>query len=174
MAEKPEEIVVPPAWQPWTPAFWDPWEGSLELGLSGTEGNSETFNVRFGLTAKHKTDHLVQSLQITSIQKSANDRVTANTALIEALRWFDFEGGGEAALEIVLREAAVRDSLTLWHLLVRTSGEARGRVFDRLAVLMPPPSGVTRENVMQGDTQAMNAWRDEMVWSPGPLRFDYR
>src|SRR5688572_2687966 len=84
----PEEIVVLPEWSMWTPAFWDPWEGNVELGLSGTEGNSQTFNVRFGLTAKYKTDHLVQSLQITSIQKSADGATTANTALVDGrIEW---------------------------------------------------------------------------------------
>jgi hypothetical protein len=83
------KIVDPaPAWEVWSPAFWDPWEGSVELGLSGTEGNSQTFNVRFGLTAKHKTDFLHQTLQITSIQKSADGVTTANTALVDGrLDW---------------------------------------------------------------------------------------
>src|SRR5687768_4846198 len=67
-----EEIVIPQAaWDFWAPHYWDPWEGSVELGLSGTEGNTETFNVRFGLKAKHKTEHLVRTLEVTSIQKTA-------------------------------------------------------------------------------------------------------
>ena len=80
---KTEELILAPGWQLWSPAIWKPWEGSVELGLSGTDGNTETFNVRFGMTAKHKTDYLVQTLQITSIQKSADGATTANTALIE-------------------------------------------------------------------------------------------
>lgn len=81
-------IVDVPGWHVWQPAFWDPWEGNVELGLSGTEGNSETFNVRFGLTAKHTTEDLVRTLQITSIQKSAAGVTTANTALLDGkLEW---------------------------------------------------------------------------------------
>ena len=81
-------IMGEPGWYIWQPAYWDPWEGNVELGLSGTEGNSQTFNVRFGLTAKHKLDHLVKSLQITSIQKSADGATTANTALLDGkLEW---------------------------------------------------------------------------------------
>jgi putative salt-induced outer membrane protein YdiY len=85
-----EQRILPldPGWQVWSPTFWDPWEGNVELGLSGTDGNSETFNVRFGLNAKHKTDRLVQTLQVTSIQKSADGITTANTALIDGrLEW---------------------------------------------------------------------------------------
>jgi putative salt-induced outer membrane protein YdiY len=86
---KKEEIILQePGWHVWQPDYWDPWEGNVELGLSGTEGNSQTFNVRFGLTAKHKLDHLVKSVQITSIQKSADGETTANTALLDGkLEW---------------------------------------------------------------------------------------
>src|SRR4029453_14291644 len=81
-------ILSEPGWQVWSPTFWDPWEGNVELGLSGTEGNSQTFNVRFGMTAKHKTPTFVQTLQITSIQKSADGVTTANTALADGrLEW---------------------------------------------------------------------------------------
>jgi putative salt-induced outer membrane protein YdiY len=81
-------VVLEPGWQMWSPDFWNPWEGNVELGLSGTEGNTQTFNVRFGLTAKYKTAFLHQTLQITSIQKSADGETTANTALLDGrLEW---------------------------------------------------------------------------------------
>jgi Protein of unknown function, DUF481 len=81
-------FIPPPGWEVWSPTFWDPWEGSVELGLSGTEGNAQTFNVRLGVTAKHKTPLLVQTLQITSIQKSADGVTTANTALFDGrIEW---------------------------------------------------------------------------------------
>jgi putative salt-induced outer membrane protein YdiY len=87
-ANEGKVILEEPGWHVWSPAFWDPWEGSVELGMNGTEGNSETFNVRFGMTAKHKTPTFVQTLQITSIQKSADGIVTANTALVDGrLEW---------------------------------------------------------------------------------------
>jgi putative salt-induced outer membrane protein YdiY len=90
-AATPDEakvILEEPGWHVWSPTFWDPWEGNVELGLSGTEGNSQTFNVRFGMTARHKTPTFVQTLQVTSIQKSADGVTTANTALIDGrLEW---------------------------------------------------------------------------------------
>lgn len=68
--------------------YWKPWEGNVELGLSGTDGNSETFNVRVGALAKYKTEFLERALQITSIQKRANGVTTANTALVDGrLDW---------------------------------------------------------------------------------------
>jgi len=86
--EEQEVILSDPGWQVWSPSFWDPWEGNVELGLNGTEGNSQTFNVRFGMTARHNTPTFVQTLQVTSIQKSADGVTTANTALIDGrLEW---------------------------------------------------------------------------------------
>jgi putative salt-induced outer membrane protein YdiY len=88
-AAAPEVIVIPEAaWDFWSPQFWDPWEGSVELGLNGTEGNTQTFNVRFGFKAKHKTEYLVRSLEFTSIQKTASGVTTANTALLDGrIEW---------------------------------------------------------------------------------------
>jgi putative salt-induced outer membrane protein YdiY len=99
----PPEVVPPPpdaekstapllveesVWGSWAPKVWDPWEGNVELGMNGTDGNSETFNIRLGVTAKHKTETFVQTLQFTSIQKTANNVVTANTALLDGrLEW---------------------------------------------------------------------------------------
>jgi putative salt-induced outer membrane protein YdiY len=67
---------------------WDPWEGNVEFGLNGTDGNTKTFNVRLGATAKYKTDWLERALQLTTIQKSANGVTTANTTLLDGrLDW---------------------------------------------------------------------------------------
>jgi putative salt-induced outer membrane protein YdiY len=71
-------------WDFWAPTFWDPWEGNVELGLNGTDGNTETFNVRLGALAKRKTEFRTEQIQITSIQKRANGVTTANTALIDS------------------------------------------------------------------------------------------
>ncbi len=100
--------------------------------------------------------------------------VDANAVLIEALQRFDFDDGGDAALAVVLREAAVRDSLTLWHLLGRTQGEARGHVFDRLATLTPPPNSVNRDAIVRGDQDAIDTWRDTLVWSPNLPRLQIK
>jgi hypothetical protein len=67
-----------------------------------------------------------------------------------------------ASLEAVLAESRKKDALTLWHLLVRVSGEEQLRVFDRLAQLVPPPQGVTREGVLRGDAKMRDAWADQL------------
>ena len=90
---------------------------------------------------------------------------TAPEALRQALAVLDFgpdAAARDAALDAVLAAARERDALSLWHLLARTDGAARGRVFDRLAALVPPPAGVTREGVLRGDAGMRDAWWDEL------------
>jgi hypothetical protein len=56
-----------------------------------------------------------------------------------------------ASLSSVLAEARTKDALTLWHLLSRTDGGSRQLVYQRLAGLVPPPSGVSRNGVLKLD-----------------------
>jgi hypothetical protein len=62
----------------------------------------------------------------------------------------------------VLAEARPRDALSLWHLLSRVDGADRGRVFDRLARLVPPPVEVTREGILGGSRKMRDLWWDEL------------
>ena len=66
------------------------------------------------------------------------------------------------ALRSVLARARKHDALTLWHLLARTEGGDRGRVYDRLAALIPPPPQVTKENVLVGNREALDLWWEKL------------
>lgn len=83
-----------------------------------------------------------------------------------ALAKFDIAGADQTtratALVIVLAEARKHDALTLWHLLARTAGKERARVYDRLAVLIPPPPMVRRAGVLGGDHSMLDAWWDTL------------
>lgn len=83
----------------------------------------------------------------------------------QALSRLDFQQGGAKALSIVLREAREYDTLTLWHLLSRMRGTERGRVYDRMAELIAPPAGVTREGVMRLDRGMLNLWKKGLEWA---------
>ncbi|MBI3450416.1 MAG: FecR domain-containing protein [Acidobacteria bacterium] len=66
------------------------------------------------------------------------------------------------ALGQLLSDARVRDSLTLWHVMVRATPDTRVRVFDRLASLAPPPAGVARDAVLRLERDALRRWRLEL------------
>lgn len=75
-----------------------------------------------------------------------------------ALQRFDFGGASTEDLEAVLREANMCEVFTLWQLLPHVRGDQRAMVFDRMAQLMPPPPGVTREGVLALDAGMLQAW----------------
>jgi hypothetical protein len=83
----------------------------------------------------------------------------ASKLFLDSLAKFDFAGGGNEALDAVIAEARPRDTLTLWHLLARVEGDARARVYERLAVLAPPPAGVTRDGIMLLDPAMLYEWK---------------
>ena len=83
----------------------------------------------------------------------------------DALKKVDFDpdaAARSAALNVMLDQARPRDTLTLWHLLVRVDGEDRSRVYDKMAALSPPPASVTRAGVLTLDQNMLDAWRYEL------------
>jgi hypothetical protein len=85
-----------------------------------------------------------------------------------------------AALNIVLAESRKRDALTLWHLLTRVAPDEKNRIYDRMAQLVPPPAGVTREGILGGDAAMRDAWADQLgigsmtwwrwFWKKSPIK----
>lgn len=86
----------------------------------------------------------------------------ASAKLKAALEQYDFENGGSKALQTVLSESRNMDSVTLWHLMFRTSGEERSKTYDRLAALVPVPKGVTREGMLAGDPDMIKKWQKQL------------
>ena len=86
----------------------------------------------------------------------------ASEQLRGALHAFDFESLSAAdrqqALRMILAQARRRDAFTLWHLLFRVNDEERPLLYDRLASLVPPPAGVTREGTLALNSPMMDAW----------------
>ena len=93
----------------------------------------------------------------------------ASPEFLRALESLDSLKGDEDSLKVVLAAARKRDGLSLWHLLPRTEGPARERVYERLAALVPPPAGVTREGALALEERMLDRWRwelDGMPWLP--------
>jgi hypothetical protein len=73
-------------------------------------------------------------------------------------------------LKQVIAESRMRDTLTLWHLLYRVQGAQREQVFERMALLSPPPKDVTREGCLQLDDKMLHLWKGylENSWNREP------
>jgi hypothetical protein len=89
----------------------------------------------------------------------------ASPELRDAVTRFDFANGGTDAIAVILAEARVRDTLTLWHLLSRVELPERGRIFERIAALTPVPRGVDREQALRLDRATLTRWREELAWT---------
>ena len=72
-----------------------------------------------------------------------------------------------AVLNQVIADSRPRDTLTLWHLLYRVEGPQRERVFERMALLAPPPKEVTRDGCLRLDEKMLHLWKGylENSWS---------
>lgn len=88
---------------------------------------------------------------------------TSSEALRKALRKLDFQGGTDADLAVVIAEAKTKaDTITLWHLMIRSQGERQRKLYDALARLAPPPEGVNRDAIAKADKDALAKWRATM------------
>jgi putative salt-induced outer membrane protein YdiY len=59
------------------------WEGSVELGLDGSEGNSRQFNLRLGVDLKQKTDRDVIGLDFDYHRTTSHSEETAHRAFLD-------------------------------------------------------------------------------------------
>jgi hypothetical protein len=85
----------------------------------------------------------------------------APAALTGALDRFDTVGD-DAALNSAIAAARPQDALSLWHLMVRTKGAERERVYDRLSALVQLPPAASRDAVMRNESAAIDAAWDAL------------
>jgi len=89
----------------------------------------------------------------------------ASETFRSSLSQFDFPAdqlSQASALEIVTREARPRDAMTLFYLLTRVNRSERALVYDRLATLVAPPDGVTRDGMLNLNPQMMERWQGKL------------
>ena len=82
----------------------------------------------------------------------------APAALRQALDSFAFGSDGANAVRRALAAARAEDALSLWHLLPRVAPPQRGAVYDRLAALVPPPAGVTKDGALALDPATLDRY----------------
>lgn len=91
--DTPIEVTAEPqpdyAW--YQPAYYFPpeiWDGSIELGINGATGNSETFNISAGYDLKRETERWILSSDLKYYNSSQNSINTQNYAIFNAgIEW---------------------------------------------------------------------------------------
>jgi hypothetical protein len=89
----------------------------------------------------------------------------ASAAFRSALSEFDFpadQSSRASSLETIMSEARPTDAMSLFYLLPRVNPTERARIYDRMAVLVAPPKGVTREGMLNLNPQMMESWQEEL------------
>lgn len=87
--------VVPPPPPPPPPpeSFLEGWKGKVELGLNGTDGNSETLNLRAGAEAKRVTATAETKLTLTYAYATDDGQTSKNRLEFEGRQdWLFAEG----------------------------------------------------------------------------------
>ncbi len=81
----PEEIVSPDEPDTWImPTYWFhvvDWEGGAEIGISGTDGNSQATSFRAGTKLKRKTEVDEWTFDVTYLKASANGIESQHNAI---------------------------------------------------------------------------------------------
>ena len=85
----------------------------------------------------------------------------ASLALKTLVDRFDLTGRTDG-LGAALESSSSHDGVTLWHLLRRVPESERGPTYDRFAALLPVPTGVSRDGIIKGDRQMLDALWDSL------------
>lgn len=80
-----------------------------------------------------------------------------------ALLNYDFKNGGAAALNNILKNAKKTDAVTLLNLMPFVDKTSKGKVYARLAALVPTPRNIPKDSIPYFDYKKMNEWIDDIT-----------
>jgi len=86
----------------------------------------------------------------------------ADLPYVTHLEDYLFNGKSLNVLGIVLSNSTPRDAITLWNLIRRVDETQRNLVYTRLAELVPPPSSVKKDKLLNLDPKMMQEWLEEI------------
>ncbi|MCW5767180.1 MAG: DUF481 domain-containing protein [Phycisphaeraceae bacterium] len=65
-------------------SFWSGWKRSVDIGVIGSDGNSETFGARAALGAQRKTDHMETTVGLSYVYNTDNGEKTKSRGELTA------------------------------------------------------------------------------------------
>ena len=83
----------------------------------------------------------------------------ASMDYIQRLQRFDFEPGGTSEVSELIELATPCEAFSLVHLVDRVHASHRGVIYDRIASVQPPWSGITREGIVALNPEMVAEWR---------------
>lgn len=83
---------------------------------------------------------------------------------VQLLDDYLFGGKNSASLSVVLLSVSDSDAITLWNLLKKVKPNQRNEVYEKLVELVFAPEGVTKDNILNLDQNALQLWLNEIEW----------
>lgn len=102
VARAPGDVPADPGAEPaYTPSWLEGWKGSVEVGLAGSDGNTEQASFRTGINATRKTERIETKIGLNYLYAKSNGDETANRLginirndwLLKDSRWRIFAEG---------------------------------------------------------------------------------
>lgn len=143
MRQPAEPEAIPPA--PGQPAsFWRGWNGSVEAGLNGSDGNSESLDIRAGLNLDRKTARMETTFRSEYSYATSDGQESKN-------RWFnelrnDWLFGGESRWSFFLLGQLEYDGFSDWDWRVSVFAGPGYKLIktDKTSLNLRAGGGVTR------------------------------
>ncbi|MEW6653409.1 MAG: zf-HC2 domain-containing protein [Bacteroidota bacterium] len=114
------------------------------------------------------SSYLLDENHICKLKKGFRPGTPVNIFSSDSLRAsvesFDFEDGGEAAVEKIISLAKEQDMLTLLALIPVVPQLQRQIIFQEISNRFPPPESVTRAGIIRLDTEMLYRWWQEIEW----------
>lgn len=89
-------------------------------------------------------------------------RKNASQEFKDALLSYDFGNGGSEAVNKLLKHAKKTDAVTLINMLPRIEGASKGKVYDRLKVLAPPPADFSYDSIPHMNMDDLHEWIEKL------------
>jgi len=89
----------------------------------------------------------------------------SDPAYVFQLDEYIFNGKKLNVLGIVLSKSTVKDAITLWNLFKRVDEIQRDQVYTKLAELVPPPSALKKQELLNLNPEAIQIWLEEIEWN---------
>lgn len=127
---------------------------NVESGFVEIDYKDESVLVKEGFTCEINN----KSRPGTPLRKDAPD------SLKHEVEKFNYYNGGKESVEKIISMAKEADMLTLLAIIPLASHEQREMLFQAVVNYFPPPLGVTRLGIVNGDKEMLYKWWEDIEW----------
>lgn len=140
------------------------------FSVTAKKNNDVKIFVEFGIIEieQHGKSYFVDEGYVCEIRNNNRVgtpyRINASDSLKAEIEKFDYQQGGDASVDKIIKLSQPNDALTLLSLIPNTSVTYRGILFQKIANYFPPPSNVTYEGIIKLNSKMLESWWHEIEW----------